>query len=212
MAPPKVFGRRIADLAPKSKVERRRIADPKQMSAVLSEGAYQDSSPLMQTSRPYQCVAATLYRYIPAARTANSHDRARAAYVDCPWRAGRVRARIDPRPHERSPRPCLIHGCVGEDEAIEILQHRELGAADAIADRACLPVRMGGPASMPETRPHPAIVMARSSCTWRPMACGGNRRWMTPTVQPLAVRNVSTTLRQPAFEFKLGFPAFGLAG
>jgi hypothetical protein len=25
-------------------------------------------------------------------------------------------------------------------------------------------------------------------------------------------RNVSTTLRQPAFEFKLGFPAFGLAG
>jgi hypothetical protein len=28
----------------------------------------------------------------------------------------------------------------------------------------------------------------------------------------LVVRNVSTTLRQPAFEFKLGFPAFGLAG
>ena len=27
-----------------------------------------------------------------------------------------------------------------------------------------------------------------------------------------ALRNVSTTLRQPAFEFKLGFPAFGLAG
>jgi cation transport regulator len=25
-------------------------------------------------------------------------------------------------------------------------------------------------------------------------------------------RNVSMTLRQPAFEFKLGFPAFGLAG
>jgi transposase InsO family protein len=25
-------------------------------------------------------------------------------------------------------------------------------------------------------------------------------------------RNVSTTLRQPAFEFKLGFPDFGLAG
>jgi hypothetical protein len=25
-------------------------------------------------------------------------------------------------------------------------------------------------------------------------------------------RNVSTILRQPAFEFKLGFPAFGLAG
>jgi len=25
-------------------------------------------------------------------------------------------------------------------------------------------------------------------------------------------RSVSTTLRQPAFEFKLGFPAFGLAG
>ena len=25
-------------------------------------------------------------------------------------------------------------------------------------------------------------------------------------------RNVSTTLRQPAFEFKLGFSAFGLAG
>jgi superfamily I DNA/RNA helicase len=25
-------------------------------------------------------------------------------------------------------------------------------------------------------------------------------------------RNVSTTLRQPVFEFKLGFPAFGLAG
>jgi two-component system CheB/CheR fusion protein len=28
----------------------------------------------------------------------------------------------------------------------------------------------------------------------------------------LVKRNVSTTLRQPAFEFKLGFPAFGLAG
>ena len=28
----------------------------------------------------------------------------------------------------------------------------------------------------------------------------------------LARRNVSTTLRQPAFEFKLGFSAFGLAG
>ncbi len=28
----------------------------------------------------------------------------------------------------------------------------------------------------------------------------------------LALRNVSTTLRQPAFEFKLGFSAFGLAG
>jgi hypothetical protein len=28
----------------------------------------------------------------------------------------------------------------------------------------------------------------------------------------MAARNVSTTLRQPAFEFKLGFPAFGLAG
>ena len=27
-----------------------------------------------------------------------------------------------------------------------------------------------------------------------------------------AGRNVSTTLRQPAFEFKLGFSAFGLAG
>src|SRR5450759_186754 len=38
----------------------------------------------------------------------------------------------------------LIHGCVGEDEAIKILQHRELGAADAIADRACLPVRAFG--------------------------------------------------------------------
>jgi hypothetical protein len=25
-------------------------------------------------------------------------------------------------------------------------------------------------------------------------------------------RNVSTTLRQPVFEFKLGFSAFGLAG
>jgi hypothetical protein len=29
---------------------------------------------------------------------------------------------------------------------------------------------------------------------------------------PQALRNVSTTLRQPAFEFKLGFPDFGLAG
>jgi hypothetical protein len=29
---------------------------------------------------------------------------------------------------------------------------------------------------------------------------------------PDNVRNVSTTLRQPAFEFKLGLPAFGLAG
>jgi hypothetical protein len=28
----------------------------------------------------------------------------------------------------------------------------------------------------------------------------------------LGQRNVSTTLRQPAFEFKLGLPAFGLAG
>jgi DNA invertase Pin-like site-specific DNA recombinase len=28
----------------------------------------------------------------------------------------------------------------------------------------------------------------------------------------VSARNVSTTLRQPAFEFKLGFPAFGLAG
>jgi site-specific recombinase XerC len=28
----------------------------------------------------------------------------------------------------------------------------------------------------------------------------------------IADRNVSTTLRQPAFEFKLGFSAFGLAG
>jgi len=27
-----------------------------------------------------------------------------------------------------------------------------------------------------------------------------------------ATRNVSTILRQPAFEFKLGFAAFGLAG
>ena len=29
---------------------------------------------------------------------------------------------------------------------------------------------------------------------------------------PPRIRNVSTTLRQPAFEFKLGFLAFGLAG
>ena len=34
----------------------------------------------------------------------------------------------------------LIHGCVGEDEAVEVLQHRELGAADAIADRSSLTV------------------------------------------------------------------------
>jgi hypothetical protein len=31
-----------------------------------------------------------------------------------------------------------------------------------------------------------------------------------PTIEQQ--RNVSTTLRQPAFEFKLGLPAFGLAG
>jgi hypothetical protein len=33
-----------------------------------------------------------------------------------------------------------------------------------------------------------------------------------PTFGALGGRNVSTTLRQPAFEFKLGFSAFGLAG
>jgi hypothetical protein len=39
----------------------------------------------------------------------------------------------------------LIHWCVGEDEAVEILQHRELGAADAIADRSSLTVDPLGP-------------------------------------------------------------------
>jgi hypothetical protein len=37
-----------------------------------------------------------------------------------------------------------------------------------------------------------------------------------PAAEPIdhgdEIRNVSTTLRQPAFEFKLGFPAFGLVG
>jgi xylan 1,4-beta-xylosidase len=41
------------------------------------------------------------------------------------------------------------------------------------------------------------------------------RRWHemgSPKYLNAADRNVSTTLRQPAFEFKLGFLAFGLAG
>jgi antirestriction protein ArdC len=42
-----------------------------------------------------------------------------------------------------------------------------------------------------------------------PTAAEGGRR--TDLRQSLR-RNVSTTLRQPVFEFKLGFPAFGLAG
>jgi membrane-bound lytic murein transglycosylase MltF len=36
--------------------------------------------------------------------------------------------------------------------------------------------------------------------------------WFNNVELGAAKRNVSTTLRQPAFEFKLGFPAFGLAG
>jgi hypothetical protein len=36
--------------------------------------------------------------------------------------------------------------------------------------------------------------------------------WINVALAGLPRRNVSTTLRQPAFEFKLGFPAFGLAG
>ena len=34
---------------------------------------------------------------------------------------------------------------VGEHELIEVLEHRELGAADAIADRASLPMGALGP-------------------------------------------------------------------
>ena len=33
-----------------------------------------------------------------------------------------------------------------------------------------------------------------------------------PSLRYLTLRNVSTILRQPAFEFKLGFSAFGMAG
>jgi hypothetical protein len=42
-----------------------------------------------------------------------------------------------------------------------------------------------------------------------------NMRWVPVSTRLLitaVIRNVSTTLRQPAFEFKLGFLAFGLAG
>src|SRR5665213_3853228 len=35
----------------------------------------------------------------------------------------------------------LIDRGISEDELVEILEHRELGASDAIADRAGLPVR-----------------------------------------------------------------------
>ena len=36
-------------------------------------------------------------------------------------------------------------GCIGEDELVQIFENRELGAADAIADRARLAVRTFGP-------------------------------------------------------------------
>src|SRR5665213_1114083 len=39
----------------------------------------------------------------------------------------------------------LIDGCVGEGEGIEIFENRELGAGDAIADRAGLTVGAFGP-------------------------------------------------------------------
>jgi hypothetical protein len=34
----------------------------------------------------------------------------------------------------------LIDRRVGEDELVQVLEHRELGGADTIADRSCLPV------------------------------------------------------------------------
>jgi len=34
----------------------------------------------------------------------------------------------------------LVDRCVGEDEAVQVFQDRELGAGDAIADRSRLPV------------------------------------------------------------------------
>lgn len=41
---------------------------------------------------------------------------------------------------------------------------------------------------------------------------GINARTVSKMLKFSVPRNVSTTLRQPAFEFKLGFSAFGLAG
>ena len=38
----------------------------------------------------------------------------------------------------------LVNHCVGKNELVQILQHRELGATDAVADRAGLTMRAFG--------------------------------------------------------------------
>jgi hypothetical protein len=56
--------------------------------------------------------------------------------------------------------------------------------------------------------------LSKSAASRRFVALSAARlkEWMARDLSGLGLRNVSTTLRQPAFEFKLGFSAFGLAG
>jgi hypothetical protein len=84
-----------------------------------------------------------------------------------------------------------IHAGVVQDE---ILQGHEL---------ALEPEARAGVLEMCPADP-PVTYFARSQALVQPcqgILGGGKRK-----------RHVSTTLRQPVFEFKLGFPAFGLAG
>jgi hypothetical protein len=51
-----------------------------------------------------------------------------------------VASRVQERAGGEFANPGFVNRRVGEDELANILEHREFGAAHAIADRACLPV------------------------------------------------------------------------
>ena len=76
-------------------------------------------------------------------------------------------------------------------------RHRDFGAA-GLMDRPRAPHEHGR--ATPRNISGAIIGTRRSRPTWGPRKI------------VVKLRHVSTTLRQPVFEFKLGFPAFGLAG
>ena len=89
----------------------------------------------------------------------------------------------------------LIRLILSQAEAIERLT-REVEALRA--DNAALRAKLDLPPKTPENSNTPSSQGHKASDEESKTSEGK--------------RNVSTTMRQPAFEFKLGFSAFGLAG
>ena len=86
----------------------------------------------------------------PASGTGADHRRGETdAQIRLPSTGAADKDRIAPGVQEcaggKFAHQALIDRRVGKDELVEVLEHRELGAADAIADRARLAVRAFGP-------------------------------------------------------------------